>query len=326
MSKQKDLKLPIIVLGIGVFLLILKFAAWWWTNSNAILTDALESIINIVAGIFALYSLSLAWKPKDQDHPYGHGKIEFLSAGFEGALILMAVLIILFKSCWDFFHPHEVSGLDLGLVITAFSGLINYVMGHFLIKRSKNISSITLEASGKHLKSDAYSSIGLIIGLGIVMFSGIDKLDNVVAVLFGFIIIITGYGLLRKSIAGIMDEADEKLIRSFVDEVDTRRSDDWVDMHNVRMIQYGSNLHLDCHLTLPWYYDTRQSHDLMKEFEDLVIELSERPIELFVHVDPCEPLSCQICQKKDCTKRQDPQKERITWTFENTTANKKHNY
>ncbi|MGK0390684.1 MAG: cation diffusion facilitator family transporter [Maribacter sp.] len=326
MRKQKNLKLPIIVLGIGVLLLILKFIAWWWTNSNAILTDALESIINIVAGIFALYSLSLAWKPKDEDHPYGHGKIEFLSAGFEGALILVAGLIILFKSYWDFFNPHEVSGLDLGLVITAFSGLVNYIMGHFLVKKSQEISSITLEASGKHLKSDAYSSIGLIIGLGIVMCSGIDKLDNVVAVLFGFIIIITGYGLLRKSIAGIMDKADEELIRSFVNEVDIHRSDDWVDMHNVRMIQYGSSLHLDCHLTLPWYYDTRQSHDSMKEFEDLVKNLSERPIELFVHVDPCEPLSCQICQKKDCAKRQNPQKERITWTFENTTANKKHNY
>lgn len=324
MNNQKQLSLPIATLCIGMILLIAKFVAWWWTNSNAILTDALESIINIVAGVFALYSLTLALKPKDEDHPYGHGKIEFLSAGFEGALILIAGLIIFFKSSWDIFHPHEVSGLDAGLIITAVSGLSNYIMGYFLIKKSTELSSMTLEASGKHLKSDAYSSIGLILGLIIVMVTGLDVLDNVVAIFFGLVIMFTGYGLLRRSVAGIMDEADEKLIEAFVDDMENNRNDDWIDLHNVRIIKYGNSLHLDCHLTLPWYYDTRQSHDSMKEFEDLVKELSVSPIELFVHVDPCEPISCQICQKKDCSKRLEPSKGRIEWTIENTTANKKH--
>lgn len=324
MDKQKHLILPAITLGVGFLLLIFKFIAWWWTNSNAILTDALESIINIVAGTFALYSLSLALKPKDEDHPYGHGKIEFLSAGFEGALILIAGLVILFKSIWDIFHAHEVSGLDLGIAITIFSGVVNYIMGLFLVRKGKEISSITLEASGKHLKSDAYSSVGLVIGLGLVVFTGIDLIDNIVAIIFGFIIMITGYGLVRRSVAGIMDETDETLITAFVNDIDKNRKDEWIDLHNVRMIQYGNSLHLDCHLTLPWYYDTRQSHDSMKEFEDAVKDLSQRPIELFVHVDPCEPISCQICQKNDCNKRLHPSKGRIAWTYENVTANKKH--
>lgn len=324
MNKKKHLSLPLITLGIGIFLLLLKFWAWWWTNSNAILTDALESIINVVAGMFALYSIALSFKPKDEDHPYGHGKIEFISAGFEGALILIAGLIILFKSIWDFSHPHEVTCLNLGLGITIVTGLTNYIMGYFLMKKGKEISSITLEASGKHLKTDAYSSVGLIIGLGIVLMTGIDMLDNIVAIIFGCIIMLTGYGLLRKSLAGIMDEADEKLINSFVKDIEKNRKNEWIDMHNVRMIQYGHSLHLDCHLTLPWYYDTRQSHDSMKEFEDLVKELSDRPIELFVHVDPCEPLSCQVCQKVVCKERLEPSKRRMKWTFENTTANKKH--
>ncbi len=325
MLEKKDLKILIITLVVGCILFLFKLSAWLWTNSNAILTDALESIINIVAGIFALYSFSLALKPRDNDHPYGHGKIEFLSAGFEGALIFVAGIIIISKSIWDFFHPHEVSQLNVGIMITAFSGGVNYFLGFILVKKGKEINSLTLEASGKHLKADAYSSIGLIIGLIIVLFSNNAMLDNVVAIIFGCIILITGYGLLRKSIAGIMDEADDDLIEKFVTEINEERKEDWIDIHNVRIIKYGSNLHMDCHLTLPWYYDTRESHDIMKVFEDVVKKTSERPIELFVHVDPCKPLSCcHICQKKNCTEREYEMVKKIKWTLDNVTDNKKH--
>jgi len=324
MSQQKHLVLPTITLIVGFVLLLMKFIAWWWTNSNAILTDALESIINVVAGGFALYSLSFALKPSDHDHPYGHGKIEFISAGFEGALILVAGIVILFKSIWDMFHPHEVVGLDLGLAITGFSGLVNYIMGHFLEKKGKTISSLTLEASGEHLKTDAYSSLALLIGLGIVWMTDIFLIDNIIAILFGVFIVYTGYGLVRKSVAGIMDEADEQLIRDFVNEIEQHRLDDWIDVHNLRVIQYGNSLHMDCHLTLPWYYTNKQSHDAMKVFEDTVKELSNRPIELFVHVDPCEPHCCSICQKNDCSQRKTPSEKRIQWNLENITKNKKH--
>ncbi len=324
MKNVGHLKLLGISLAIGALLLILKFGAWWLTNSNAILTDALESIINIVAGIFALYSFYIALKPKDEDHPYGHGKIEFISAGFEGALILIAGLVILYKSTWDSFHEHDVYRLDWGLILTAITGSVNFILGMILIKRGKDIKSITLEASGRHLRADAYSSIGLLFGLGIVMITQMDILDNIIAIVFGVIIIMTGYGLLRRSIAGIMDETDAELLKEFVVEIEQHRKEDWIDMHNVRMIKYGSNLHLDCHLTLPWYYDTRKSHAVMKDFEDTVKGLSEQPIELFVHVDPCEPISCRICQKKNCKERLEDARNRIEWTVGNITANQKH--
>jgi cation diffusion facilitator family transporter len=326
MTKGTQLKLLYWALAVGGVLLLLKFGAWAWTNSNTILTDALESIINIVAGGFALFSLSLALKPKDEDHPYGHGKIEFISAGFEGALILIAGIGIISKAIWDMFHLHEVQGLDVGVIITAVAGGTNYFMGRLLVKRGRKLKSITMEASGEHLQSDAYSSVGLIVGLGIVWATGIDMLDNVLAIVFGIVIMVTGYGLVRRSIAGIMDEADEDLILSFVEEIEGHREADWIDVHNLRVIKYGSNLHMDCHLTLPWYYDTRQSHDRMKDFEDMVKELSERPVELFIHVDPCEPISCHICQKMDCPKRQHPKEKRIKWTVENITTNRKHNH
>lgn len=325
MDSKKNIRLLYFSLGVGLLLLLLKFGAWWWTNSNAILTDALESIINIVAGIFALYSYSISIKPKDHDHPYGHGKIEFLSAGFEGALIFIAGIAIIYKSVWNLYHPHEVLHLEIGLIIILITGLINFFVGATLVKRGKMINSLTLEASGKHLKTDAYSSLGLLLGLGIVYYTEIDMLDNIVAIIFGIVIIITGYGLLRSSIAGIMDETDEDLISAFVKDLEKNRVDDWIDMHNVRIIKYGSNLHIDCHLTLPWYYNTRESHDAMKIFEDTAKKLSDRPVELFVHVDPCLPTSCQICQKIDCKERTKPFSKRIIWTPENTTIDKKHN-
>ncbi len=313
-------------LGMGVLLFILKVGAWWWTNSNAILTDALESIINIVAGGFALFSLSLALKPNDFNHPNGHGKIEFISAGFEGALILVAGLFIIGKSIFDIFSPHEVQGLTLGAIITGLSGLANYLMGTVLEKRGKKYHFITMEANGEHLKSDAYSSIGLIVGLLVVLFTDWIFLDNVLAVIFGIIIIVTGYKLVRRSFAGIMDETDEALLKELANDLEENRRDDWIDVHNLRLIKYGSNLHLDCHLTLPWNYDTRKSHDEMKKFEDTVKELGGNRVEMFVHVDPCEPDSCQICQKKDCPVRQFESERRVIWTVENLTTNRKHNH
>ncbi len=323
---NKHLGLMYAALGMGVLLFILKAGAWWWTNSNAILTDALESIINIVAGGFALFSLSLALKPNDFNHPNGHGKIEFISAGFEGALILVAGFFIIGKSIFDIFSPHEVQSLTLGAIITGLSGLANYLMGVVLEKRGKKYHFITMEASGEHLKSDAYSSIGLIIGLVVVLLTDWVFLDNILAVIFGIIIIVTGYKLVRRSFAGIMDETDEELLEELANDLEENRRDDWIDVHNLRLIKYGANLHLDCHLTLPWNYDTRQSHDEMKKFEDVMKELGGNRVEMFVHVDPCEPDSCQICQKKDCPVRQFESERRITWTVENLTTNRKHNH
>lgn len=323
-NANKILYLPYLTLVGGLFLLAIKFVAWWWTNSNALLTDALESIINIVAGVFAIYSLTLSLKPKDLNHPYGHGKVEFISAGFEGALILVAGLVIIVKSAWDFFHPYELHALDWGLGIAAFSGLANYLMGYALAQSGRATNSIALEAGGEHLKSDAYSSAGLVLGLAVVAATGWVLLDNILAIVFGLVIIYTGYGLVRRSVAGIMDEADDQLIIDFLEKINGRRQEDWVDMHNLRIIRYGSSLHLDCHLTVPWYYDTRQSHDAMKDFEDTIKTLSNRPIELFVHVDPCEPFSCALCQKTNCPERAHPFIQKVDWDFTNTTANTKH--
>lgn len=318
-------KLQLVVLCIGALLMVIKFATWWLTNSNAVLSDASESIINIAAGVFALYSLTLAAKPKDSNHPYGHGKIEFLSAGFEGGLIFLAGVGIIAKAIYNLRFPQNLQSLDIALYLTVFTGFINYIMGAVLEKRGRQASSLTLVASGKHLKSDAWSSAGLVIGLLIVAISKMPLLDSVIAAIFGCVILYTGFQLLRKSIAGIMDEADYQLIEQMVKVLDQNRRPNWIDVHNFRVIKYGATLHIDCHITVPWYFNTRESHSEVKAFERLVDEKSELPVELFVHVDPCEQgISCRICTKTDCNVRAQPCSEYIEWNLENVMADMHH--
>nr|MBP9875104.1 cation transporter [Haliscomenobacter sp.] len=251
LSDRSLLRLQITALILGVGLMAVKFLAWYRTGSNAILSDALESIINIVAGAFGLYSLLISFKPKDQNHPYGHGKVEFLSAGFEGALISIAGVLILGKAVYNLFYPQELEELKLGIYLTAFTGAANYLMGWVLEWKGMRNNSLILKSSGKHLQADAWSSLGILLGLALVFSTGINQLDNLLALFFGLLIIYSGFGLVRQSIAGIMDEADYRLIRSIVNHLQQNRSENWVDIHNLRVIKYGPNPHIDCHLTLP---------------------------------------------------------------------------
>jgi cation diffusion facilitator family transporter len=326
-QSNADTRMMVYALLVGVALMGAKFLAWWLTNSNAILTDALESIVNVVAGAFASYSLWLASRPADYNHPYGHGKIEFISAGVEGVLIGFAGLSIFAKSIYNLIYPQALGALDLGMVITAACGGVNYLMGWWIQKRGQATHSLTMVASGQHLKSDAWSSAGLLAGLAAIYATGIPALDNLVALGFGVFILVVGSRLVRRSVAGIMDEADDQLIADVVARLAQGRSENWIDVHNLRLIQYGAELHLDCHLSLPWYFTTRQSHAEVKAFEDLIRDTSAQSVELFIHVDPCEPPeSCRICAKADCPVREAALAGAISWTVQNVKENKKHEF
>ena len=322
--EQRNVRIQAQVVLAGIILLGLKFLAYFLTASNTVLTDALESVINVVAGGLGIYSLWLAAHPKDENHPYGHGKVEFISAGVEGTLIALAGLTIIFKSVYALFYPQALQKLDIGIAITAFAGLVNYGMGHYLTQRAKAMRSLTLEASGEHLKSDAYSTVGLVIGLGLIWFTDYVWLDSLVALIFGGIIGFTGYRLVKSSVAGIMDETDYALINQVVEALQTHRQPNWIDVHNLRIIKYGASLHIDCHLTLPWYFDARQTHEEIEALEALLRREIPGAGELFVHVDPCVLESCQLCSLLDCPKRQAPFQGLETWTQTNIMRNKKH--
>ena len=323
-KQQKNINIQSIALGVGILLLLIKFAAYFLTQSNAILTDALESIINVVAGSVALVSLIFAALPKDRNHPYRHGKIEFLSAGFEGTLILIAGLSIVAKSIYNLYYPNELHALDIGIALTAVAGFINYLLGIMMIRQGKKSHSMTLVAGGEHLKSDAYSTIGLVLGLGLIFLTNWFWVDNVIAVLFGTLIATTGGQIIRKAVAGIMDETDDFLLEEMLQHINEYRKDDWIDIHNLRVIKYGPALHMDCDLTLPWYWNLHESHNEVNAFEDMLKLGTEKELEIFVHSDPCVTDSCKLCTIKNCKARQFDFEEKIEWTLDNVLLNKKH--
>ena len=294
------------------------------TGSVAILTDALESTVNVVAGFISLFSLFVAAKPRDEDHPYGHGKAEFVSAAVEGSLITVAGLIIIYESTSNFIHPHPLEKLDYGILLVSVTALINYLAGSYCLKVGKSNNSLALIASGKHLKSDTWSTIGIIIGLILMYFLHWPWLDSAVAIIFAFIIIYTGYTIVRKSLAGIMDEADRELLKKLVSFLQENRRDNWIDLHNVRIIKFGSILHLDCHLTVPWYLNLHQAHEEIDILSDKIKSAFGESVEMFVHSDGCLDFSCSICSKKDCSVRKFPFVKKVEWTIENISSDTKH--
>jgi cation diffusion facilitator family transporter len=323
-AQKENIRVQQWVVGIALLLFAFKVVAYYLTGSVAILTDALESTVNVVAGFIGLYSLHVASKPKDHDHPYGHGKAEFLSAAVEGTLIILAGFFIIYESLLNFIHPHQLKQLDTGLLLVAITAAINYITGWVSIKKGKSNKSLALIASGKHLQSDTYSTLGLIAGLALIYFTGLAWLDSAVALVFAFIIIYTGYSILRSSIAGIMDEADKALLASMITLLNKRRPANWIDLHNLRVIKYGGHLHIDCHLTVPWYLNVNEAHQEIDVLNDLIRKEVDQNMEIFVHSDGCMDFSCAICEKKDCFSRKSEFRQKIEWTMDNILSNQKH--
>ena len=226
-------------------LFIIKIIAWHITRSVSVLTDALESTVNVVAGFISLFSLYIAARPRDANHPYGHGKAEFLSAGVEGSLITVAGFIIIYASINSLIHPQPLKQLDDGILLISITALINYITGYYCVKTGKKNNSLALTASGKHLQTDTWSTLAIIAGLILIWFTKLQWIDSVVAIGFAFFIIFTGYRIVRSSVAGIMDEADKALLQRMVALLNANRRVNWIDLHNLRIIKYGNVLHMD---------------------------------------------------------------------------------
>ncbi|NMM49041.1 cation diffusion facilitator family transporter [Marinigracilibium pacificum] len=322
-KEQKILGFQKVIIFVGVILMVIKFIAYFHTRSNAILSDALESIVNVLTGSFALFSLYLAQQPRDINHPYGHGKIEFISASIEGTLIIIAGILIIGKSIYNFIIPNVVNELTIGIWLTVVTGSVNGLMGKVSEVRGKMIHSPTLVAAGKHLFSDFISSIGLILGLVLIYYTGIIWLDSLMAIIFGFVIIFSGYKVIRHSVGGLMDEADEEIMESIVKTLDANRRERWIDVHNLRTQRFGHLVHVDAHVTLPYYLSLKDAHDELKIMDSLVSE-QFKETEFFIHADPCIPTSCPVCRISDCPVRKSPYLGTVTWKVRETMKNRKH--
>ncbi|MEI9808979.1 MAG: cation diffusion facilitator family transporter [Bacteroidota bacterium] len=318
-NSSSNLQVQKWVAGISIILLAAKVAAYYFTHSVAILTDALESIVNVAAGFIGLYSLYVAAKPRDKDHPYGHGKAEFISAAVEGTLIAVAGTIILYEAIQHLIDPVVLKELDTGIWLVAERQSLTISWVIYAYGSAKRI----FISPGSQRKD---STIGIIAGLVLLFFTGYSWIDSAVAIFFGLFIIYMGYKIVRQSIAGIMDEADEQLLGKMVKVLNGARRENWVDLHNLRVIKYGSVLHLDCHLTVPWYLNVREAHEEVEALSAIAKKEFGESVEMFVHSDGCMSFQCSICDKKNCEVRQHNFVKKIPWTLENILRDKKHRY
>ena len=254
---------------IGLGLMAVKFIAFWITDSAAILSDALESIINVVAASFALWSIIFAARSPDPSHPYGHGKMEYFSAGFEGALIILAALGIFYEAWPRLFHPQAISRLANGLHLILAAAAINLILGLVLVTVGKRTGSLILVADGKHILTDVFTTAGVVLGLAGVLVTGWNWLDGAVAILVGCNILITGALLVRQSSAALLDTSDPGLLQEICRVIARHRHDLWIDIHQLRARRSGDHVFMDFHLILPRDLSLEASHAEVKKLEKI---------------------------------------------------------
>ncbi len=301
-----------------------KFYVYYLSGSTAILTDALESIINVVAAAFAYYSVYLASLPRDLNHPYGHGKIEFFASGLEGVLILLASAYIFLHASQHLISTPTLTRLDLGMYVSLGSALLNGLMGFYLVRIGKSSHSPALIADGKHLTLDAYNGLLIVFALGLTFFTQWIWVDAVASIVFALLMCWQGIRLIRESVAALMDEANPAVFNKVIDWIMQHQKATWIDLHNLRIQQYGGDLHIDCHLTLPRYWDLSRVHDEIHDFEMTIGKVLPTEIEIFVHVDPCLDACCSHCEISDCPIRTKEFSKKIEWTAKNMAMNQKH--
>jgi len=306
-------------LAVSVLLTGAKFYAYHLTGSAAILSDALESIINVVAAGFALFSVVLAAKSPDPSHPYGHGKIEYLAAGFEGALIILAALGIIAAAVPQLLSPRELPRLELGLLFVAAVTLVNLAMGLTLIHYGRRTDSLVLVADGQHLLTDVCTSVGVLAGLGLLSLTGLLWLDGVVALLVAANILYTGSKLLRQAVGGLLDESDPVLLERLVKVLTEHRKDLWIDVHRLRARRAGDRVLLDFHLTLPRDLTLEEGHREVKELERIFAEAFDGQADLLIHLDPCTQPVCPVCGHDPCSIDAHEARARSLWQRQTVT-------
>lgn len=317
MANWKFQRLIVIVSSI---LLISKFIAYFITNSAGVYSDAMESIVNVFAGFISLISLRWAAKPRDEKHPFGHGKMELISASIEGILIILAGGLIIYEGIARIIYPpKELPQLELGMIIVALTGVINYLLGMWSIKKGKKTSSLALIAGGKHLQSDTYSTIGLVIGLLLITITGIILLDSLLALIYGTIIIVTGIKILRKTVANLVDENDKEELKAIAEKINQYKAQDWIDIHNLRAIRYGNSLHIDCDLTLPSYYTIKEGHNATDKLKE-ALQSESHDLYFTVHSDSCDEKYCYQCNMKKCDQRKEPCTKPFVFSVKNLTT------
>ncbi|HWG47867.1 MAG TPA: cation diffusion facilitator family transporter [Gemmataceae bacterium] len=285
---EARLKYPVLLsIGAAVATIVLKAAAYFLTGSVGLLSDAVESLVNLVAAVTAYLSLSYAAKPVDESHTYGHEKIEFFSSGLEGVLILVAAGAIAWYAVHRLIVPEPLQPLGLGVLLAAVAAVFNGGVGLVLLRAGRKHGSIVLEADGRHLLTDVWTSAGVLAGLGLVKLTGVHLFDPLIALAVALNILWTGLDLIRRSFNGLMDHALPKIEQTAVRTAIEKHLRPNMDYHALRTRQAGRRRFVDFHLLVPGNLTVQQAHTLTGEIEEAVRGVLPE-LEVTVHIEPIE--------------------------------------
>jgi cation diffusion facilitator family transporter len=310
----------LISVGVGVGMLALKTTAYFLTHSAAILSDALESIVHVFATSMALYSIIVSNRPADESHTYGHGKVEFFSAGLEGGFIIIAAIAIMYAAIHDMIYGRELVDLDLGMLLTLVASVVNLLLGWFLIRRGKETHSLTLVADGKHILTDSYTSFGVVAGIGIVFVTGNTLFDPLVAIAVALNILYAGYKLMRVSVGGLMDESDRDTLKQFCEIINRIRKPEWINLHHLRIMRSGRLHNLDFHIIIPFYWSVEAAHTFQGDVVRTLAAEFHNNATALIHLDPCIPAYCAGCAVENCRERKEHFVRRDAWTITSVTG------
>jgi cation diffusion facilitator family transporter len=287
-------------LVVGVLLLGVKFWGYRLTGSQAVFSDAMESIVNVVAAGLAILVVAVAFKPADAEHPYGHGKVEFFSAAFEGGLIAFASVLICIEAVQALVRGASVHEPGIGALIVICAGFVNAGLGFYLKHVGRTHQSAALIASGEHVLSDFWTSAGVVVGLLLVQATEVKWLDPALALVVGLLLGFTGIKLVRRSIGGLLDEEDRDSLMNLLEIISKQPSQGIIQVHHCRVIRSGNYHHIDAHAVVPEFWDVAVAHERTEEFEAQIIRNYPYNGELHLHVDPCRRAYCRYCDVADC--------------------------
>ena len=315
MKSNNELKLKTAKLSlyIGLLIFITKITAYLITGSSAIFSDAAESVVHILATGMVLYSIILSSRPPDRTHLYGHGNIEYFSAGIEGLLIVIAAITIIYFAVSDIITGHQPKELNIGTLLIAFSGIVNLILGFYIVKKGKETDSLALVADGKHILTDSYTSIGVVFGLLIVIATDYFILDPLIAIIIALNIIVTGYKLVRESVGGLMMETDDNLFDEIAKSLNSMRESYYIDVHELRFRKSADIVFIDFHLTIPFFFTIIRSHEIEEKIKE---NLSQKfiNVQIKIHFDFCQPYLCSYCKYENCPERESEFRETVDWT------------
>ncbi len=281
------LLITVSALAVSLAVTAVKFAGWQLTESQAVYSDFLESLVNVVVGIVAIIVVRIAAKPADQNHPYGHGKIEYFSAAFEGGLIAFAAVMIFVEAIPAVIDPKPLEQMGLGAAVVFVCGLVNLVMGYLLKRAGRRLGSPAVVANGEHITSDFYTSAFLTVGLVLAHISGYSWLDPILAMFAGLQLAWIGFGVVKKSAGGSW-----------------WRPAAGKPGHRIVPRRPAPFHHIDAHAVVPEFWDVAEAHQKTEAFESRVLKEYPQPAELHLHVDPCRRVYCRRCDLSDCPIRQ----------------------